>query len=152
VKLAAWRISKRKHARTAFSGKGASDYGGRWNSPGIPVIYLSQSQALAALEMLVHLDSAELLQKYVLIEAGFDSSLVEELDWARLPRNWRAASSDLRVLGDAWLAARTSAVLRVPSALVPSETNYLVNPRHPDFPQIEIGKPLDFGFDPRLSK
>jgi RES domain-containing protein len=154
VKLTAWRITKRKHARTAFTGKGASDFGGRWNNPGTAVVYVSESQALAALEMLVHLDAAELLQKYVFIEVTFDQSLVEDVDRAKLPVNWHADPypSNLPAIGDEWAAARTSVVLRLPSALVPAESNYLLNPRHPDFTHVEIGKPTDYRFDPRMAK
>ena len=70
--VSAWRIVKQKHKRSALSGEGARRFGGRWNSPGVSVVYLAQSQALAALEMLVHLDAAELLRSYVIIEVGID--------------------------------------------------------------------------------
>jgi RES domain-containing protein len=154
VSLTAWRITKRKHARSAFTGKGASDYGGRWNNPGIPLIYVAQSQALAVLEMLVHLDSADLLQKYVLIDVKFDESLVLNVDRSKFPRNWRVEPppAQIRTIGDDWAVARTSVVLRVPSALVPDESNYLINPKHPDFPQVQIGEPISYRFDFRLVK
>jgi RES domain-containing protein len=64
VIVSAWRITKRKHAKTAFTGEGARLYGGQWNSPGTRVVYAAQSQSLAVLEMLVHLDSAEILKHY----------------------------------------------------------------------------------------
>jgi RES domain-containing protein len=153
VTLSAWRITKRKHVRTAFSGKGASDFGGRWNGPGTPIVYVAGSQALAALEMLAHLDSAEVLLKYVMIEVRFDESLVTEIG-AELPRDWATDPPPvaLAAIGDQWAASGRSAVLRVPSALVPSENNYLLSTRHPDFPRIEIGKPIPYRFDPRLAK
>ena len=81
-----WRITKRKHARNAFTGEGAREFGGRWNNPGTAVVYTAQHQSLAALEMLVHLDSSEFLQKYVLIAVEFDQSLITKVVPSALPR------------------------------------------------------------------
>jgi RES domain-containing protein len=152
--LTAWRITKRKHARNAFSGEGAREFGGRWNSPGIAIVYTAQSQSLAALEMLVHLESPELLEKYVLLEVEFDGALVTEVQRSQLPRNWRSdpPPAQVRAIGDEWALAGSSAVLLVPSALVPGENNFLLNPKHPDFTRLRIGEPLSFHFDPRLVK
>ena len=152
--ITAWRIVKRKRARTAFSGEGARQYGGRWNSPGVPMIYAAASQSLAALEMVVHLDSSELLGEYVVFEVGIDESLIEKLDGAQLPKNWRAEPTPpkIRELGDTWVRSGTSAVLQVPSATLPAENNFLLNPRHPDFSKLAIGKSAAFQFDPRLAK
>jgi RES domain-containing protein len=117
------------------------------------MVYTAQSQSLAALEVLVHLDSSELLAKYVLFEVGIDESLITLVELSHLPRNWRAdpPPAKVRMTGDRWVAAGTSAVLRVPSTLVPGESNFLLNPQHPDFPRLEIGEPLPFRFDPRLT-
>ncbi|MBI1747075.1 MAG: RES domain-containing protein [Acidobacteria bacterium] len=153
MRVVAWRIVKRKLAATAFNGDGARLHGGRWNNPGVAIVYTAQSQALAALEMLVHLDSPELLEKYVLFEVGIDPAMITPVEPSQLPRNWRAHPSpaQVRAIGDAWAASRTSAVLRVPSGLVPGENNFLLNPRHKDFPKLHIGKPLPFRFDLRLT-
>jgi len=150
--LRAWRIVKRKHARGAFSGEGARLYGGRWNSPGIALVYTAESQSLAALEMVVHLGSSELLESYVVFEVGFDESLVLRIGPSQLPRNWRAdpPATKVREVGDSWAKARQSAVLQVPSATLPAECNFLLNPRHPDFPRLVINKPFPFQFDARL--
>jgi RES domain-containing protein len=152
--ITAWRIVKRKHARAAFSGEGARLYGGRWNSPGVAIVYTAESQSLAALEMVVHLDSSELLHNYVVYEVGIDESLVLKIEWSQLPRNWRAdpPPQKVREVGDAWARAGKSAVLQVPSATLPSEYNFLLNPRHPDFPRLVIGKPSPFRFDARLAR
>jgi RES domain-containing protein len=152
--LSAWRITKQKHAKSAFHGDGARIYGGRWNSPGTAMIYTAQSQSLAVLEMLVHLDSPELLDKYVLFQVSIDPSYVKDLDFASLPRNWKAdpAPARVRAIGDEWIAGGASAVLRVPSTLVPGESNFLLNPRHQDFGNLRIGKALPFQFDPRLAR
>jgi RES domain-containing protein len=152
VTVTAWRITKRKHARHAFSGEGAREFGGRWNNPGTAVVYTAQSQSLAALEMLVHLDSADLLEKYVLLAADFDQSLVKVVDASNLPRNWRAdpPPAQVRSIGDEWVLGGSSAVLQVPSVLVSGENNFLLNPGHQDFARIRFGKPLAFRFDARL--
>jgi RES domain-containing protein len=149
----AWRIVKQKHSRSALSGQGARRFGGRWNSPGVSMVYLAQSQALAALEMLVHLDAAELLQSYVVIDVGIDARFISRVDRARLGRNWRSdpPPTKLRAIGDAWIAGKSSVVLQVPSVLVPAESIYLVNPRHADFAELQVGKPSRFRFDPRLT-
>jgi len=150
--VTAWRIAKPKHARTAFTGEGARLFGGRWNNPGTSIVYTAQSQSLAVLEMLVHLDSPQLLEKYVLFEVGIDDSLITHVDPSRLPRTWRADPSPARVraIGDDWVDTGASAVLRVPSALVTTENNFLLNPRHKDFSSIRVGKPMPFRFDSRL--
>ena len=151
--VTAWRIFKPRHGRTAFTGEGARLYGGRWNSPGVAVVYTSQGLALAALEMLVHLHSEQVLERYRVAPVTFDSELVRDVDRARLPRNWRAdpAPARLRAVGDRWVAGNESAVLRVPSAVVEGEFNFLLNPAHPDFARLVIGRPRAFRFDPRLA-
>ncbi len=147
----AWRIVKRKYARDAFSGEGARLYGGRWNNPGTPLVYTAGSQSLAALEMLVHLESADLLDQYVIFEVNFDSTLVSSPE-STLPRHWDAQPipSRTRALGDSWARSQASAILRMPSVLVHSEHNYILNPRHPKFAKIRVGKQTPFRLHPRL--
>ena len=149
----AWRIAKRKHARDAFSGEGARILGGRWNSPGTAIVYTAQSRSLATLEMLVHLDSFELLYSYVLFEVGIDESLMTQVKPSDLPRNWREdpPPAEIRAIGDEWVVEGSFPVLCVPSVLVPGESNFLLNPRHEDFLKLRIGKPQPFRFDPRLA-
>lgn len=152
MSITAWRITKRKHAKTAFNGSGARKYGGRWNSPGTAIVYAAETQSLAVLEMLVHVEQPDLLQDYVLIGVTISEGLMETLDQTQLPRNWRSAipSLPLRALGDKWAAEQSSVALRVPSALVPAESNFLLNPAHADFQKLVIGDPVDFAFDERL--
>ena len=152
--VTAWRITKRSRSHDAFTGDGAKKYGGRWNSPGTPCIYTAQSQALAALDFLVHTESPELLAKYVLIAVEIDEQFISEISRSLLPRNWQADPSHpkLRHVGDQWVNDASTAVLRVPSALVPNEHNFLLNPLHPDFKNLRIGKPISFRFDSRLSR
>ena len=149
--LTEWRIVKKKFTGTAFDGEGAREYGGRWNSPGKRVVYTSGSVALALLEMLVHVDSS-LLSSYLVIPARFDDSAVSAVDALSLPDDWRThpAPFTLRQIGDKWLESLSSPVLKVPSAIVPDEQNYLLNPDHPHFSKISIGDPVQFEIDLRL--
>jgi RES domain-containing protein len=116
------------------------------------VVYTAGSQALAALEMIAHTDDPEQLiaVEYVAMAVDFDEELVTEL--RRLPRNWKdyPAPAEVRRLGDRWVARETSAVLKIPSVIIPSEYNYVLNPGHPDFVHIVRHKSRKFPFDPRL--
>jgi RES domain-containing protein len=152
VSISAWRITKRRHAKTAFSGAGAKRYGGRWNSPGTSVVYTSETQSLAILEILVHVQAPELLQQYVLIRVEIEDSLVEKVEANRLPRNWQAEPGpvQLRNIGDDWVQNGVSVALRVPSALVPAGSNFLLNPAHANFQRLIIGEPVAFAFDERF--
>ena len=149
--MKAWRISKKRYAKNALDGEGAYRYGGRWNSSGVRVVYLSSSPALAALEVLVNAD-AQLLQAvpYVAIAVEFDESLVTRPE--RLPKNWRDDPPPKAAarIGDAWVMSAASLLLEVPSAVIPFEQNYLLNPAHPAMGSLQIGKPQAFSFDPRL--
>lgn len=150
--LTAWRIVKKRYAKSAFDGDGARRFGGRWNSPGVPMVYVASSRSLAVLEMAVHLDPPALLSSFVLIPCEFDQGLVTTLDRSLLPVLWRRDPPlpDLAAIGDAWVKQARSAALAVPSAVIDEELNYLLNPMHPDFPDILIGSPRDFSFDARL--
>jgi RES domain-containing protein len=145
----AWRIVKMKHAATAFSGEGARLYGGRWNSVGVSVVYTSGSKALAALESLVHLNPPVIF-KYVAIPIKFSDALVEKV--SALPAEWteEPPPSATKDIGDIWVKDARSAVLELPSVIIPGEPNYLLNPEHPEFKKIAIGEPVPFCFDPRL--
>lgn len=152
MKIEAWRIVKAKHAATAFAGDGAKRHGGRWNSPGVAVVYCASSTALAMLEMLVHMQSQDLLRRYVLFAVTFDASLVEAVRSRDLPRGWSRTPPPAAVhrIGDRWIVAGRAPVLRVPSVLVPHESNYLLDPAHPDFARIRIGPKRRMLFDARL--
>ena len=143
---------KSRYADAAFDGEGARLYGGRWNSPGTRMVYTAQSQALAILEVLVHLEKAGVLPFYSLCAAHFEEDLVEALDPEALPDNWRSypSPSGLRVIGDVWVAEQSSAVLEVPNVIVDDESNYLIDPAHPAFSSITISEPRPFDFDARL--
>jgi RES domain-containing protein len=152
LKITAWRIFKRRYKASAFSGDGARLFGGRWNSKGVAVVYTSASPSLGILEMLVHLQRHELVGAYLLAPVTFDGSLVQALP--KLPSNWRRypAPPALQKLGDRWLEERMSAVLQVPSVIIPAEANFLLNPQHPDFSICAIGGAQSFRFDRRLTQ
>ena len=150
--IAAWRLVRRRHAAEAFSGEGARLYGGRWSSRGRRAIYLSEHLSLAALEILVHVHEPALLASYQAFRVEFDEAAVEGLPAGALPADWNGspAPRELRTLGDRWLDRAARPVLRVPSAVIPIESNFLVNPAHPGFVTLRIGTPQAFDFDPRL--
>lgn len=139
--LTAYRIVAPRWVSTAFSGEGARRYGGRWNSPGRPVVYLAGSRALAALELLVHLPSPLSRAKpYRILEARVPVKLIHDGDPGGNPVS----------AGDSWIRNEASLSLRVPSALIPGEPNYLLNPAHPDMSRVRLGEAVDFHFDSRL--
>ena len=150
--IRAWRIVNARNAATAFSGDGSRRSGGRWNSRGYRAVYLADSLALAILEVMVHGVSYETLQNYVCILATIPNKIIQEVDQKSLHRNWRndLPPAELRELGDRWLNEQKSAALKVPSAVIPVEFNYVLNPRHKDFGKIEIAEPLSLAFDKRL--
>ena len=148
-----YRICKTKYATTAFDGEGAFRFGGRWNRRGTRMIYTAESLALAALEMLVHLDDDDLILAYSYLVADIPAELIlPVMDFRSLPKKWNASPTpaSLQQLGDAWVREQVSAVLEVPTAIVPREKNYLLNPAHPDFVKIKLKKPERFVFDERL--
>lgn len=151
MRLRAWRIMKEKHAATAFSGEGAYLFGGRWNSPGVRIVYTSGTKALAALETLVHLNPPVMF-RYVIVRVEFDEALVEKFDLAALPVDWsdEPPPPSAQAVGDLWVKQVRSAVLDLPSVIIRGEANYLLNPSHANFKQVIIGTPEPFAFDSRL--
>lgn len=147
-----WRLVHARYAADAFTGEGAARYGGRFNGAGVPVVYTSGSLSLAMLELIVQVGSPHRLSDFVYLTADFDSSLVEHLA-DPLPRGWDVLPyrSTSQKLGDEWVSNGRSAVLRVPSVVVPGEFNYLINPHHSDFDAIQISDPQPAPFDHRLT-
>jgi len=151
--LTIWRLVTARFENSAFSGEGARIYGGRWNRKGTPVVYASGTQSLAMLEMLVQ--DEPLRARYVVIEARIPNAVrIERISVGDLPLDWRhiGARGKLQAIGTAWVRKGSSAVLGVPSAIIPAEANYLLNPLHPDFQRIRISKPVKFETDLRLIK
>jgi len=151
VRIRAWRLVKEKHATAAFDGEGARLFGGRWNSAGTRLVYTSGTLSLAALENLVHLNPPVAF-RLAAIPIEFDEALAERIPAAALPPDWleEPPPPSTAAIGDRWVKEARSAVLEIPSVIIPAEPNYLLNPSHPRFKKIRIGKPVPFTFDPRL--
>ena len=147
-----WRLCQERHAADAFSGEGARRFGGRWNSPGVPMVYSSTSLALAAMELFVHLEPNQQPNDLVAIAATLpEGEPAARLEPDELPDNWWTDDFEpLRVIGDKWIRARRSLGLMVPSAALRVEWNVLVNPLHPALAKIRIEEPQPFHFDARM--
>ncbi len=151
--MKAWRLCALQYARAAFSGEGAKLYGGRWSTPGIPLAYSSESRALTVIEILANAEEAERLfaREWVFVPAEIPVDCIEKP--TRVPDDWRQYphTTATQAFGTEWVKSQRSTALRVPSAVVPGEFNYLLNPGHPDFAKVKLGKPEPFSFDPRLA-
>lgn len=146
-----WRLCRARHA--TFDGQGAARHGGRWNHPGTSVVYTSATLSLATLELLVHVEPATTPGDLVAIPVTVPERLaLHTIGDADLPAHWRGHPAPQRLadLGTAWAAGRSTAVLCVPSAVVPGERNYLLNPLHPEFRAIRVGRPERFVLDERF--
>lgn len=116
------------------------------------MVYTAEHYSLAVLEILVNLDTSGILSSYSVSSVHFDDALVERLDPSRLPADWRdsPAPPELQRIGDGWITSSSSLVLAVPSVIIDSENNFLINPDHPDFSLLSIDPPQPFTFDSRL--
>ena len=149
-----WRICREPYAADSLLGRGGLFTSGRWHIKGRPIVYSSESLALAALEVLVHVDRsivpADLLQLEIDVP---DDLKIQRIEIKVLPKNWRSypAPSDLQRRGDDWLSAASTPVLQVPSSVIPEESNYLLNPQHADARNISIVSTRKFAYDSRLT-
>lgn len=153
--IRAWRIAKARHAAQAFSGAGGLSSGGRWHYKGERVVYTASSLALAALEVFVHLDRAQNDIRWVAFEVSIpDTAPLTTLAMRQLPRDWRREPPPAATMrtGGAWLRQAGTAVLRVPSAIIPAEYNYILNPAHAEFHKLRMAPPTPFSFDSRMWK
>ena len=152
-RTSAFRLCAPQWAATALSGEGARKYGGRWNSSGHPVVYLGESRALTALELLVHLPSPKSRTKlFTLLEISLPANAVTTLPPINLPRDWQSSPAQRASMevGNKWLQEQKSLALRVPSALLREESIILLNPLHPDFKNVQTVTERTFRFDERL--
>ena len=150
-----WRICRRVFARKPLEGRGGLTVAGRWHTPPRLVVYASESLALASLEVLVHCDMDLLPRDLVAVEIEASATVkVQAVEPSELPRAWRSypAPRRLQQLGDDWLDRGDSAILRVPSALIPTESNFLINPLSKDFRKLQVMKRIKFRFDQRLGR
>jgi RES domain-containing protein len=148
----AWRIVRAARVKSGFTGEGARVYGGRWNSRGTAVVYVSEHESLAALELLVHLTPLSPNARYLSFRLDWEEKLTEHFPAKNLPPQWNAEPPIFQTMqiGDEWVRVGKSVALAVPSVLSTSEMNFLLNPKHADFKRIKISQPIEYRFDSRL--
>lgn len=148
-----WRIAQRKYALERLCA-GSALYGGRWNPVGLPALYCGASIAICALEKFVHVGSAP-LPPLVLVAVNIpDHSNIFTPAMTQLPSDWNElpTSVSAQILGREWLERGEALAMRVPSAVLPEESNVILNPRHPDFQHVELTVIRPFSFDQRMFK
>ncbi len=147
-----YRLSKEQY-KNDLSGKGAEKAGGRWNSKGSAMLYTSASRALCTAEVAVHTPLGVVPKDYHLVTIEFpDSVPIHTLELNDLPADWKSFPHlhATQEIGDQFIAKGQFVVMKVPSAVIHGDYNYLINPLHALFPQIKIVTTEPFGFDERL--
>ena len=149
-----WRLVPERRAATVWDGEGPRIYGGRWNNKGTACVYLSEHLSLSALETLVHAAPADLPGKYVACALSVPDDVTVEVvsNPAKHSPHWASAPEvpELKAYGDKWVKDGGSALLRVPSAIIQHESNFVLNIAHADFKRMKPESQRDFFFDPRL--
>ncbi len=149
-----YRIVKQAYA-LPLSGRGAALYGGRWNSPGVEVIYTAEHRSLALLEMLVHISWQSIPKNLVLLSLRFpDDVPMLMIEQETLPAEWQQHTygASTRQWGDRLVRENKHLIMRVPSAILTQEFGYVINPAHPAFSRIEIVASEPFLPDARLAR
>ncbi|WP_276495865.1 RES family NAD+ phosphorylase [Pontibacter litorisediminis] len=147
-----YRLSRGPY-RNDLSGRGAEIAGGRWNSKGTAILYTSESIALCTVEIAVHMPLGIVPKDYYLVRIEIpEAASIKELSETDLPEDWKSFphANSTQEIGDAFVQEAEHLVLKVPSATVQGNYNYLLNPRHPDFPQVKVVDSILFEFDKRL--
>ena len=146
-----WRLFPASFRETAFTGVGGLYAARRWNHLGTAMVYCATSPALAALEFFVNLEPNEAPDDLLLAEATIPDDLVETLNVALLPSDWRELNNlACRDLGSGWAASSRSVAFQVPSAVVEGDWNVLLNPRHADFSKVQLAPTKPFRYDERM--
>lgn len=147
-----YRIVGSHRATTALDGEGALKKGGRWNPQGIPVAYLTESRALAALEIMVHFGRDVARAAWSVIEADVPDEMIDNVSLRSLPAGWDdlGSSSVSQKFGADWVRKEDSLAILLPSAVIPEERIMMINVRHPDFSKVRASRPKPFLFDRRL--
>jgi RES domain-containing protein len=158
-----WRLTKKKHLATAMTGKGAKEFGARWNGIGTPIVYTAENIALSVLDTLANRDKVKKLRPVLLLAIHVPDDQVLDLDVAlrklglRLNKNWveeeldELKLSSSQKVGNAWAESGLSCALRVPNTIVRMEFNLLLNPEHPDYKRVKAKDPIPFSYDKRLA-
>ena len=144
-----WRLASRRHE--PLGGDGARLAGGRWNFPGRPLIYTSESLALCLAECLVHV-TGPLPNNYHAFEISVPEDAIDYLDVNTLKRGWQRNLGYTRAIGHRWLTSKRTLALVVPSVVLPKSMNVLLNPVHARSGELHIVDRQPFRFDPRLSR
>lgn len=147
-----WRVCKKKHKDTAFSGEGGLYAPARWSPQGFRAVYTAESLSLASLEVFVHTESNKI--PLIAIRAILPEDIaIETVEPGSLSTDWQqeAAYPVLQSIGKQWLLSIRTPVLKVPSAIIPIEFNYILNPQHPDL-KLMLDPPMEFKFDDRMWK
>lgn len=152
--MIAWRITKRRYGsrEIVLGGRGAEEQGGRWNEPGLPLVYASENASLALLETLVQTSIQTLPKSLVIVRIDVPESLsLKTVELDGMPPSWKTVGNERCIaIGSEWIRSKATAVLTVPSAVNPLEHNILLNPAHPGIAKCRVGKPIPIDFDVRL--
>jgi RES domain-containing protein len=148
-----YRLIRGRYAKKPLDGEGSFRFGGRWSSPGTRLAYTAEHASLAMIEYFVHIEPGSLPKDLVLVTAEVPEKLSRKvISPKHLPANWRRvpAPPTLAVIGDAFVQDAQTAILIVPSALSQAESNWLINPAHPEVSEIRLRPPQKLRYDPRF--
>ncbi len=145
-------IKRFGHPKDDLSGTGAYLYGGRWNSKGEYALYGASHISLAVLEILVNFDKSllRLMPSYHLLTMAVPDALILSYKHTSLKPGWQHDVKLTQFIGDGFLQSRSGVIMEVPSAVIPEESNYLINPLHPDFEKIKLLQSQSYNLDKRL--
>jgi RES domain-containing protein len=152
--MTVYRLCK-KYYSNDLSGRGAELSGGRWNGKGVAALYTSSSRALCTIEIIVHIPAGIIPKDYYLITIEFlDNAPVKSIDIKDLPANWNSnpISVSTQRIGNTFFSEQKALVLKVPSAIIKDEWNYIINPMHESFREVKILNIEPFALDVRLFK
>ncbi len=145
-----FRVSKKLYQQDII-GTGAYLAGGRWNTAGNYMLYTASSRSLAILEVLVHVSRSKPIDDYSIVVLYIpDEVYIDSVDQTTLPADWRRQYNQTQAVGDSWLVRQQALSLKVPSALVKSEYNYLINPNYETFQSIKLLEFEPLQFDDRI--
>ena len=147
-----YRITKQKYAAD-LTGRGAAIAGGRWNRKGLPALYTAESRSLAILELLVHCGRIDDVYGRLVQTIEVMDSPAAVITTDMLSNEWRAVpwKDETVKMGSAWLSGNENLVMQLPSAIVPAENNYLINPAHPEYSKVRIVGEEILNLDPRIA-
>jgi RES domain-containing protein len=145
-----YRITKGRY-KNDISGMGAKLYGSRWNVIGVPMLYTAENISLAVLETLVHLQQPEIPTDFWIVKIEVpDEGKATGIELVKLKKNWQSDETYTQFMGSEFIKNNESLFLKVPSAIITDEFNYLVNPLHKNFNKVQVLQAREFNFDSRL--